>query len=76
MRSGRLPMTSFDAMDIQQFWKLIEDARRQVPDPADGEAVAARAAALLSAYPREGIVAAGHALRELMARLRCGPPPT
>jgi hypothetical protein len=44
-------MTSFDAMDMQQFWKLLEDARRQVPDPADGEAVAARAAALLSAYP-------------------------
>jgi len=60
-------MTSFDAMDMQQFWKLIEDARRQVPDPADGEEVAARAAALLSAYPREEIVAAGHALRELMA---------
>jgi hypothetical protein len=38
-------------MDMQQFWKLLEDARRQVPDPADGEAVAARAAALLSAYP-------------------------
>ena len=60
-------MTSFDTMDMQQFWKLIEDARRQVPDPADGEEVAARAAALLSAYPRELIVAAGQVLRELMA---------
>jgi hypothetical protein len=40
-------------MDMQQFWKLIEDARRQVSDPADGEEVAARAAALLSAYSRE-----------------------
>jgi len=62
-----LPMTPFDAMDMQQFWKLIEDARRQVPDPADGEEVAARAAALLSAYSREEIVAAGQVLRELMA---------
>jgi hypothetical protein len=60
-------MTSFDTMDMQQFWKLIEDARRQVPDPADGEEVAARAAALLSAYPREEIVAAEQVLRELMA---------
>jgi hypothetical protein len=59
-------MTSFDAMDMQQFWKLIEDARRQVPDPADGEEVAARAAALLSAYPREETAAAGQVLRELM----------
>ena len=60
-------MTSFDTMDMQQFWKLIEDARRQVPDPADGEEVAARAAALLSAYPPEEIAAAGQVLRELMA---------
>ncbi len=54
-------------MDMQQFWKLIEDARHQVPDPADGEEVAARAAALLSAYPCEEIVAAEQVLRELMA---------
>ena len=60
-------MTSFDAMDMQQFWKLIEDARRQVPDPADGEEVASRATALLSAYPPEEIAAAGQVLRELMA---------
>jgi 5-formyltetrahydrofolate cyclo-ligase len=39
-------------MDMQQFWKLIEDVRRQVPDPADGEEVAARAAALLSLIAR------------------------
>ena len=64
---GGLSMKSFDAMDMQQFWKLIEDARRQVPDPADGEEVAARATALLSAYPPEEIAAAGQVLRELMA---------
>ena len=61
-------MTSFDAMDMQQFWALIEDSRRQVPDPADGEQVAAQATALLSVYRREEIVAAGQALRELMAK--------
>lgn len=54
-------------MDTQQFWELIEDARRQVPDPTDGEAVAAQAAAVLAGYPREEIVAAGQALRQLMA---------
>jgi hypothetical protein len=36
---------------MQQFWKLIEDGGRQVPDPADGEQVAARATALQWAYP-------------------------
>jgi hypothetical protein len=60
-------MTSFDAMDANRFWKLIEDARSQVPDPADGEVVAAQAAALLSACPREQIVAAQQVLWDLMA---------
>lgn len=40
-----------DAIVMQQFWKLIEDGHRQVPDPADGEQVAARATALQWAYP-------------------------
>ena len=56
-------MTFFFPMDTQRFWKLIEDARAQVADPADGEAVAARAAALLAAFPRKEIVAAKHACR-------------
>jgi hypothetical protein len=51
----------------RQFWKLIEDARRQVPDATNGEAVAARATVLLSACPREEIVAAGQVLWELRA---------
>ena len=55
-------------MDMQQLWKLIEDARRQVLDPGDGEQDAGRATAFLSAYPREEIVAAGEVLRELMAK--------
>lgn len=60
-------MTSSDIVDAGQLWKLIEDARRQVADATDGEAVAARATALLSAYPREEIVAAGPVLRQLLA---------
>ena len=54
-------------MDTRQFWKLIEDARAQVADPADGEAIAARAAALLSAFPREEIAAAQRVLDSLLA---------
>jgi hypothetical protein len=54
-------------MDTRRFWKLIEDARAQVADSADGEAVAARAAVLLAALPREEIVAAKHVLSSLMA---------
>jgi hypothetical protein len=60
-------MTSSDIVDTGQFWQLIEDARRQVADATDGEAVAARATALLSAHPREEIVAAGPVLRQLLA---------
>lgn len=49
-------MTSSDAVDTGQFWKLIEDARRQVLDVTDSQAVAARAATLLSTYPGQEIV--------------------
>ncbi|HEY2640687.1 MAG TPA: DUF4240 domain-containing protein [Streptosporangiaceae bacterium] len=54
-------------MDTRQFWKLIEDARTQVADAADGEAIAARAATVLSAFPREEIVAAERVLSGLLA---------
>jgi len=60
-------MTFSGAVDTQQFWKLIEDARRQVPDPTDGNVVASYAAARLSAWPREEIVAAEQVLAGLMA---------
>jgi hypothetical protein len=53
-------------MDTRQFWKLIEDARAQIADPADCEAIAAWAAALLSAFPREEIVAAQRVLEGLL----------
>jgi hypothetical protein len=54
-------------VDIQQFWTLIEDARGQVPDPADGDAVADRASTLLADRPRAEIVRAQQALWDLMA---------
>jgi hypothetical protein len=54
-------------VDTPQFWKLIEDARLQVLDPADGEVIAVQAAALLSAWPREESVAAEQVLSGLMA---------
>ncbi|MFD3487553.1 DUF4240 domain-containing protein [Streptomyces sp. NPDC058665] len=49
-------------MNKQQFWRLIEAAREQVPDPEDGEAVADRASELLAARPVEEIVAAQQTL--------------
>lgn len=54
-------------MDAWQFWKLIEAARTQVAHAADGEAIAARATTLLSAFPQEEIVAAQHILSGLLA---------
>ncbi|MGV9237581.1 hypothetical protein [Streptomyces nigra] len=35
-------------MNTNQFWKLIEEARSQVPAPDNGDAVAERAATLLT----------------------------
>jgi Protein of unknown function (DUF4240) len=60
-------MTFSGPVDTGQFWKLIEAARRQVPDVTDSQAIAARAAALLSTYPGQEIIAAGEALRTLLA---------
>jgi len=54
-------------VDAQQFWKLIEAAHRQVADPTDAWAVAARAVALLSARPHDEILAAHQDLWGLMA---------
>ncbi|WP_327673890.1 DUF4240 domain-containing protein [Kitasatospora sp. NBC_00458] len=54
-------------MDAQQFWKLIEEARSQVPVSDDGGTVARRAAALLALRPVKEIVAAQQILSSLMA---------
>ncbi len=45
--------------DAWQFWKLVEDARPQVADAADGEAVAARATPLLNESWKARPLAAG-----------------
>jgi len=54
-------------VDDQGLWELIEAARGQVRDPADAEAVAERAARLLSARPPGEIVSAGEVLWGLRA---------
>ncbi|MFE2728464.1 DUF4240 domain-containing protein [Kitasatospora sp. NPDC059327] len=54
-------------MDTQQFWKLIEEARSQVPAPDNGDAVAEQATALLALRPVQEIVAAQQILWSLMA---------
>jgi hypothetical protein len=58
------------AMDTRQFWKLIEDARTQVADAADSEAIAASAAVLLSAFRW------GRSLTRNASCRVCTPPPT
>ncbi|MFC8722332.1 DUF4240 domain-containing protein [Kitasatospora sp. NPDC057198] len=60
-------------MDTDEFWTLIEQARGPQADPAahqdpeDGEAVAARAVALLAARPVAEILAAERVLDRLLA---------
>ncbi|MCP9988995.1 DUF4240 domain-containing protein [Streptomyces sudanensis] len=54
-------------MDREQFWRLVEAARGQAPDPDDAEDIARRASARLAAYPAGEIVAAQQALWDLMA---------
>jgi hypothetical protein len=62
-----VPADSFPFMDTDTFWKLIDTARAEVPDPADGSAVAVRAAALLGERPVAEIVAAQQALWDRLA---------
>ncbi len=45
-------------MTIEQFWRLIDQARAEVVDTTDADAVADRAAALLATRPVAEIVAA------------------
>ncbi|MQY14466.1 hypothetical protein SRB5_46330 [Streptomyces sp. RB5] len=54
-------------MDINRFWHLIDDARAQVADPADAEAVAAQAVVILAAQDPEEIVEAQQRFWDLMA---------
>ncbi|GJF27921.1 hypothetical protein KNE206_06210 [Kitasatospora sp. NE20-6] len=52
-------------MDTQQFWDLIEEARRPAPD--DAGAVVRHATALLAGRPRQDVIAAQQILWDLMA---------
>lgn len=54
-------------MDREQFWALIETARREIRDLSDAEAVASRAVDILSGYARHEIAAAQQPLWDLMA---------
>ncbi|MDT7787524.1 MAG: hypothetical protein QOF58_5943 [Pseudonocardiales bacterium] len=54
-------------VDPNTFWTLIADARAQVTDPSDSEAVAAAASTLLAARPPAEIVAAQQVLWDLLA---------
>jgi hypothetical protein len=53
-------------VDTEQFWQLIEDARGQVTEPTDGDAVADRASTLLAALSPGEIIAAEQILWDLM----------
>lgn len=54
-------------MDINRFWRLIDDARTQTADPADAEAVAAQAVAMLAAQDPKEIIEAQQSFWDLMA---------
>ncbi|MGK5636796.1 DUF4240 domain-containing protein [Streptomyces sp. URMC 126] len=60
-------------MDKQRFWRLVEAARAEAPDPDDGEDVARRAAERLATHPAEEIVAAEQALWDLLADAHTSP---
>jgi Protein of unknown function (DUF4240) len=61
------------AMDTQQLWSLIDEARAQADDPADGYEVGAAVTSLLAALPAPEILAAGEILADLMAESYLAP---
>ncbi len=62
-----VPSVMLLLMDSKDFWKLIDDARALVTDPADAEDVADRISDLLAERPAHEIVAAQQLLWDLMA---------
>ena len=54
-------------MDILAFWQVVDDARNQVADASDGEALAERCSALLATRPSGDILAAQQIFWDLMA---------
>ncbi|WP_200305078.1 DUF4240 domain-containing protein [Streptomyces adelaidensis] len=56
-------------MDVNEFWGIVDEARRTAVSPTgDDEAVAERAAALLATRPAAEILAAQQVLWDLMAQ--------
>ncbi|MEV0092477.1 DUF4240 domain-containing protein [Streptomyces sp. NPDC050738] len=54
-------------MEKKQFWALVDEARTQVADTEDGEAVASHITSLLALRPPLEIVAAQRIIWDLMA---------
>lgn len=54
-------------MEMRQFWNLIDQARQQVPDPEDADAIAQEATTLLATRPPHAIVDAYRAVAQLLA---------
>lgn len=54
-------------MDNQQFWQLIDTARRAAADPSDSDAIAGHASTLLAAHPPASIIEADHVISDLLA---------
>lgn len=55
------------AMDLEQFWNLIEQARGRAADATDSEDIAEQATALLAAHEPQQIIDAQQILWDLMA---------
>ncbi|MFI0242593.1 DUF4240 domain-containing protein [Streptomyces sp. NPDC016845] len=54
-------------MDMRQFWDLIEQARQHIPAPADTDAIAQEATALLASRPLQAIIGTHQAVYQLLA---------
>jgi hypothetical protein len=54
-------------MNTEQFWTVVEEARKQVPDTRDACGIAGRASALLARRSAQEITAAQQILWDLMA---------
>jgi hypothetical protein len=53
-------------MNTDRFWDLIESARSAADDPSDSDQVATEASTLLATRPHDEIIAAEHAMFDLL----------